>query len=366
MRSKLSVLSALSLLALAAAPARAAEPPLVVAFVGVAHIHTGEFVDVLKKRHDDVTVKYVWDHDPAKAAKRAKDLNSTVVDDVQKVWDDPAIKAVVICSETDEHKDLVMAAAKAHKAVYAEKPLGMNATDAYAMAKAIDDAGVLFATGYFMRSDPKLIFLHDQVKAGAFGTITRIRGTNSHGAALGGWFDKGDAKWMADPKQAGVGAYGDMGSHSLDVLLWLMDEPVERVTAVTENGTARYKDCDEFGEGMLVFKGGAIGTVAASWDDVSSPVTLEIAGTAGHATIMGGNLYFKSSKVAKSRDDKPIAKDQLPAGEPIPLVKWLDTLEGKGTPAMVTADQAAYESAVMDALYKASASKAWETVQPKP
>lgn len=373
MRMKPLLPSTLSLLALALwanAPTRAADEPtptakpLVIAFLGVAHIHTGEFVGFVKKRRDDVTVKYVYDADPAKAAKRAKELGAEVAD-VAKVLADPAVKAVVICSETDRHKELVVAAAKAKKAIYAEKPLGMAAADAYEMAAAIDAAGVPFTTGYFMRSDPKLQFLKTQVKAGAFGTITRIRGTNSHNGALGGWFDRGDAKWMADPKRAGVGAYGDMGAHSLDVLLWLMDEPVERVTAVTNNGTARYPGCDEVGEGMLVFKSGAIGTLAGGWDDVSSPVTLEIAGTAGHATIMADKLYFKSDKVAGSKDDKPLTAG-LPPRLPIPIVRWLDTLEGKAAAPLITADEAAYESAVMDGLYKASASKAWEPVQAKP
>ena len=55
---------------------------------------------MLKKRAGEVTVKDVWDPDPAKAGRVAKRLGATVVDDPATVWSDPAITAIVICSET--------------------------------------------------------------------------------------------------------------------------------------------------------------------------------------------------------------------------------------------------------------------------
>ena len=347
---------------LSASAARAEK--LEVAFVGVAHIHTPEFVGVLKHRTADVECKYVWDHDAARAKQRADELHATAVDDLEKIWSDPQIKAVIICSETNRHKDLILAAAKAHKHVYAEKPLGMGSEDGYAMAKALDDAGLMFTTGYFMRDDPKILFLKEQCDKGAFGTITRIRGVNVHNGALGGWFD-GEWRWMADPSQSGVGGYGDLGTHSLDLLLWLMNQPVDRVTATISNGTARYPNCDEYGEGILLFHNGTIGTLAAGWDDVSNPVTMEICGTEGHATIMNGKLYFKSSKFEGSDDRKPWTK--LPQGLTIPLERFLDTLEGKkDVPPSVTADEAAYRSAVMEALYRGAKDHTWvEPVQPQ-
>lgn len=334
-----------------------------IAFVGVAHVHTPEFIDIVNHR-DDVVCKYVWDHDAERAKRRAAELHSTVVDDLDKIWSNPQIKAVIICSETNRHKELVLAAAKAHKQVYAEKPLGMGAADGYEMAKALDDAGLMFTTGYFMRDDPKILFLKEQCDKGAFGTITRIRGVNVHNGALGGWFD-GEFRWMADPSQAGVGGYGDLGTHSLDLLLWLMNQPVDRVTATVSNGTARYPGCDEFGEGILVFHNGTIGTLAAGWDDISNPVTMEICGTKGHAVIMHGTLFFKSANFPGSDDRKPWTK--LPPGTTRPIERFLDILAGKKDVApFVTADEAAYRSAVMEALYKGAKDHVWvEPVQPE-
>ena len=66
------------------APAWAqAEKKITVALVGGAHIHTPGFVDLVKKR-PDVTVKWVWDHDAARAAKLAQELGAEPVPDLAK------------------------------------------------------------------------------------------------------------------------------------------------------------------------------------------------------------------------------------------------------------------------------------------
>ena len=186
-----AILSASSLSAAdpapAAAPARAAVPTQV-ALVGCAHVHTPGFVQILKKRND-VKVECVWDHDANRAKKWSAELGVPVAEDASAIWSDPQIKAVVICSETDRHEQLILAAAKSGKHIYAEKPLGMGAKDAYAAAGAIEEAGVLFETGYFMRGDPNVQFIREQLARGAFGKVTRVRGSNCHGGALEGWFD---------------------------------------------------------------------------------------------------------------------------------------------------------------------------------
>jgi len=124
------------------------------ALLGAAHIHTPNFVKRLLDRKD-VQVKAVWDHDPARASKNAAALHhAAVVSEPSAIWNDPGIDAVVVCSETNRHAELVGASAAAGKHLFVEKPLGFSGTDALAMAKAIRQAGVLFQTGYFMRGNP--------------------------------------------------------------------------------------------------------------------------------------------------------------------------------------------------------------------
>jgi len=324
-----------------------------VALVGCAHIHTPGFVKRLQARND-VTVKYVWDHQPERAAKQAEALGSRSIAEVGAVWTDPQLDGVIICSETDRHEPLVLAAAAAKKHIFAEKPLGLGATDAYRMADAIKKAGVLFQTGYFQRGNPIHLFLREQIGAGAFGTITRIRHTNCHAGSLKGWFDT-EWRWMADPAQAGVGGFGDLGTHSLDILLWLMGG-VKDVTASIKVVTGRYGDCDETGEALINFTSGAIGSLAAGWVDVAHPISTIVSGTQGHAYVANGKLFFQSEHVAGADGKEPWEK--LPEAWPHAFELYLDALNGKSVP-LVDVEEAAVRSSVMEAMYEASRRQAW-------
>jgi len=324
------------------------------AFVGCAHIHTPSYVSLLGKR-PDVRVKYVWDHDQARGARRAGELKARQAAELGEIWSDREISGVVICSETNRHHDLVLAAAKAKKHMFVEKPLGITAQESAEMAAAIEKAGLIFSTGYFMRTQPHHLFLKEQVAKGSFGKITRARGSNCHSGSLGGWFDT-EWRWMADPKIAGVGAFGDLGTHSLDILMWLLGD-VASVAADIKVVTGRYGDCDETGEALLRFRSGVIGTVAAGWVDVDNPVSLLISGTEGHAAIVRDKLYFTCKKVAGATGQDPWLS--LPQALPAPLHQFVDAVAGaKGLP-LITPREASARVSVMEAAYKSARSHAW-------
>ena len=162
------------------------------AFVGCAHVHTPSFVRKVSDRKD-VKVKAIWDHDAERAERTAAELIAERVADPEVIWRDETIDSVVICSETNRHRELAEAAATAKKHLFVEKPLGMGAADAFAIARAIERAGVMFQTGYFMRGMPVHRFLRDQVHKGTFGTVTRVRHTNFHGASL---IDRFTPQWL--------------------------------------------------------------------------------------------------------------------------------------------------------------------------
>jgi predicted dehydrogenase len=334
------------------------EKKITLALVGGAHIHTPGFIDLLKTRKD-THVKYVWDHDAARAEKRAKDLNAEVVTDLEKIWSDSEIPAVVIYSETNRHHDLVLAAAKAGKHMFVEKPLGITAKSSLAMAEAIERANLLFTTGYFMRTDPKHLFLRDEIAKGHFGKITRARGSNCHSGSLEGWFDT-EWRWMADPKIAGIGGFGDLGTHKLDILMWMLGE-VEAVTADVKIVTGRYPGCDECGEGLIQFKNGVIGTLAAGWVDIEDPVQLLISGTEGHAVIVDNHLYYRSKQVPGSDSKDPFTK--LPPAARPPIDQFLDAVAGSKDQPLVKPSEAAARVVAMEALYKGAHEKKWVTVK---
>ncbi len=332
----------------------------IIALVGAAHIHTPGFVRTIKDRFaDTVSVSHVYDHYLARAEKTAADLGATATTNLDDIAADTNIVAAIVCSETVRHEALVLPLVAAKKHLFVEKPLGFGANDARVLAQAISAAGVLFSTGYFRRGDAKMQFLKAAVDAQKFGTVTRVRASNCHSGALGGWFDT-DYRWMADVSQSGCGGFGDLGTHMLDLLLWMFGAATT-VTAHLSSGTNRY-GCDEWGEGMIRFESGTVATLAAGWNDICDPVELEICGTEGHAVIVNGKLYLQG----KAFDDANIGEPYIGSiGENIPagLDAFLNALTtGKKSSALVSANEAAYRNTVMGALYDAAKAGAWVSV----
>jgi predicted dehydrogenase len=350
---------------LAAAASGEPAKAVTLAFVGCAHVHTPGFIKLLNADRPAVRVKWVWDHDLARAQRRADDLGAAVCTDLRQVWSDPEVAGVVICSETNMHRDLVLAAAAAGKHIYAEKPLGITAAESEEMADAISKANVLFTTGYFMRTMPQHLFLKEQVGLGAFGKITRIAGSNCHNGSLGGWFDAKPDKpwenwrWMADPSVAGMGAFGDLGTHMLDIMMWLCGD-VESVAAQTRVVTGRYGNCDEAGDALLRFRSGTLGTLAASWVDVWDPVTLQISGTEATAVIVKGDLFFKCAKVRGADGIQPWT--DLPPGPALPLQQFVNAVAGQAGMPLVPVREAAARVAVMEAAYRSARTGSSEKV----
>ena len=128
---------------------------------------------------------------------------------------------------------------------------------------------------------------------------------------------------MADLKQAGVGGFGDLGTHALDLLMWMLGD-VESVTGDIKVVAGNYGPTDDCGEALLRFKNGTTGVIAASWVDLANPVSLEIAGTEGHAMIFNGQLYFQSKHVPGADGHHPWK--QLPPGLSNPVDMFLDAV----------------------------------------
>ncbi len=330
---------------------------ITVAFVGVAHIHTPGYLNEVS-RHPEVKVKYVWDPDPARADRRAKEAGAQVAADLKTIWEDSEVVAVIILSETNRHAELVAAATAAGKHLFVEKPLGITASESRKMATAIEAKHLLFTTGYFMRTDPKHIFLKGEIEKGHFGKITRVRGSNCHNGSLAGWFDD-EWRWMTDPKQAGIGAFGDLGTHKLDILMWLLGD-IAAVTADIHPVTGRYGKCDESGEALLRFASGVTGTLAAGWVDIEDPVKLIISGTEGHAVIVNDQLFYHSEKLERSDSRKPW-KD-LPPAPAVPMAQFLNSLAGIKNEPLVTPSEAAARVATMQAIYEAASGQKWVKV----
>ena len=329
---------------------------LTTAFLGVAHIHTPDFVRRLNAHAEEITVKYVYDIDRARGEASAAQLpGATYIDDPKAIYEDASIGSVVVCAETNQHLELVTKAAQAGKNIFCEKPIGLGARDAWQMAGAIQAAGVTFQTGFFQRGSGVNQFIKREVTAGHLGKITRMRYTNCHQAALAGWFDT-DWRWLADAALAGGGAMLDMGAHPLDLIvdtyLPVLGEVVQVAASLGNQGGRYGTTIDEYGTGLLTFASGASAVIEASWVDPQLRSPIEVFGTEGQIQVIGGDVHYYSSHV-EGADGSTVT--DLPENAPHAFELFWDSLLGKPLPIpLITAAQAATGSSLMERLFQSA------------
>lgn len=344
--------------ALAETAVRAQENKSVtLALLGAAHMHTPMFLQMLQTR-EDVKILQVWDHDAARAEKHAAECGAKAARTAADVLGDSGVAGVLVLSETSLHAELAIAAARAKKHVFVEKPLGVGAKDAFEIAAAVEKAGVLFNMGYHLRTLSRNLFVKENVQQGNFGKLVRVHASFCNDCVLQGEFDN-ELKWTVDPQWGALGGFADTGTHALDLLMWLVGD-VEAVSADLRSVTNRYPKCDEIGQGLLRFTNGVTGTISAGWIEPENPVSLLVSGTEGHAVVLNDRLYLRTKKVEGADGARPWMKLAPPLDHP--LLQFVSAIAGqKGLP-LVTVREAAARVKVMEALYQSARDRKWVTV----
>jgi inositol 2-dehydrogenase len=191
-----------------------------------------------------------------KFAERSSSLKTYV--DYHDLLADKDIDAVVIVTPTHTHRDVVVAAAAARKAIFCEKPTALTLKETDEMLAAVDRAGVMFQVGFMRRFDKAYANAKKQVDAGVIGDPVVIRsiGRDPFRTSLE----------YANPAVSG-GLILDMGIHDFDLLRWLMGDEVQRV--YTEVASLVYPELLEVGDVdnamvSLRFERGGLGNVEVS------------------------------------------------------------------------------------------------------
>lgn len=328
----------------------APDRPLGVALVGCAHIHARDAAEVINARAD-VRALAVWDADPDRARPWAEELGAPLVSDLEQIWSDPRISAVVLMCQTAQHPSLAQAAAGAGKHLYVEKPLGVDLAAALQVRRALQGAQALFHTGYHLREVPAHLALVDLTRRGRLGRVVRLRGRFAHRGAADGMFDS-DFAWMTDPAAAGWGGFGDLGVHLLDLMGLLAGGAAARVTACL--GPRPERGLERWGEGLVQYSSGVVASVAAGWSEYGGPVVLEVHGTEGRAVATDGALRVEPADAA----DRPIPEPMSPRAGAA-LDHFFAAALGHDGPPLVSVETAAEHCRVLEALYQAARDGCW-------
>jgi myo-inositol 2-dehydrogenase/D-chiro-inositol 1-dehydrogenase len=268
--------------------------PVRVGLIGTGRMGSSH-AEVIARRVPGARLVAVADPRPGVADELAARLGCRAVTPDQLI-DDDEVEAVVITASSTAHADLVVASARAGKAIFCEKPMAMSLGDADRAIEAAAAAGVPLQVGFNRRFSPDFAAARDVVASGGVGTPHLLRSLTR---------DPG----LADPGSVPPWTiFTQTLIHDFDTLLWLNPG----AEAVSVHATADALVAPDFKEAglldtavvVIAFDNGAIGTAEASFSAAYGyDVRAEVFGSAGMVTVDDG---ARTSMVHSSRAGRAV------------------------------------------------------------
>ena len=221
------------------------------------------------------------------------------------VLNNPKVDVVSICAPNFLHKEMGVAAAKAGKAFWIEKPVGRGAAETIEVSEAVKKAGVETTIGFNYRHPPAVEYAKQIIAAGELGRITNVRGSYFADYSAE---PNGALSWRFIREYAGNGVLGDLMGHLVDQVQYILG-PISEVVGLTktviterpvlqmgsgthfdviEGGEKKPVENEDYGAMMVRFSenavaAGAVGTLEASRVAVGprAAYNFEIYGTNG-------------------------------------------------------------------------------------
>ena len=226
--------------------------------------------------------------------------------DWHDIINDPSISVVDICTPNNAHAEIAIAAAEAGKHIICEKPLALTSEEAHRMYLAAKKNNIKTMVAFNYRKTPAVQLAKKYIDEGAIGKILDFRGTY-----LQDWSADPESplSWRFQKAVCGSGALGDIGTHVVDMLRFLVGD-FKKVNARTatyikerpfqsgmsdslgnarvgENTPKKAVDVDDQCIFMVECENGAFGSIEATrnaWGR-NNYITFEIHGTKG-------SIYF--------------------------------------------------------------------------
>jgi myo-inositol 2-dehydrogenase/D-chiro-inositol 1-dehydrogenase len=311
--------------------ASALSDPVRVGLIGAGRIGTSH-ATLLTHRVPGASLLAVADPRPEAAQALAAALGCRATD-VDALFADPDIEAVVITASSEAHSDLVVAATTAGKAVFCEKPMGLTLEQVDRGIEAARAAGVALQVGFNRRFSVDFAAAHRLVLEGRIGTPQLMRSLTR---------DPG----LADP--AGIPPWTVFLQtliHDFDTLLWLNPgaEPVSVYATADALVAPDFKDAGLLDTAVVVitFDNGAIAVAEASFSAAYGyDVRGEVFGSEGSVSLGDAartSLVHQTSSgrhVETVRGDVELFRDAYTAE----LVEFTDAVRSRRTPAVTGED----------------------------
>jgi predicted dehydrogenase len=311
-----------------------------------------ELADAVQGKSEAIGIVTCFSRSGAKRSTFAEKYGTATHETYDAVLADDTIDAVLITTPHSVHSEQVIAAARAGKHVFVEKPFTLTRESAQAAVDACAEAGVVLAVGHNRRYHSAMQALKRMVGNGAFGTILHAEANFSVPSALSYPPDL----WRANRVESPAGAITALGIHMIDALTSLLG-PVERVSAQAYRRAVAV-DIDDTTTALFAFESGAsayLGTLFAC------PHTsfLNVYGTKCNAFAQVDGSSLRVHPADGDARDVPIeAQDTLR----LELEEFAAAVAGE-TRFTVTPEEAVHDIAIMEAMVKAAATGEWVAVE---
>jgi predicted dehydrogenase len=281
-------------------------PPLRVGIVGLVHGHVQGFLD--QYRHSpEIQIVGIAEPDKELEAKYAKEFvfdKALLFSDLEEMLQKARPQAVLVYTNTYDHRRVVEICARHGVPVMMEKPLAVSLEDALAMQKAARQAKIQVLVNYETSWYPSNWAAYELVHRREIGDIRKVVVHDGHNGPKEIGVQPEFLAWLSDPKLDGGGALFDFGCYGADLMTWLMDgERPQTVTAVTQHIKPDiYPRVDDEATIVLTYpKAQAI--VQASWNWPFGRKDMEIYGENGYViTVRRDNILVRRAGKDKRED----------------------------------------------------------------
>jgi predicted dehydrogenase len=298
-------------LSFAASPDR---PPLRVGIVGLVHGHVHGFLGQ-SLHSSEIEIVGVAEPDArllSAAGTRYGFAPSLLFTDLEDMLVKTHPQAVLVYTNTYDHRRVVEICARHGVHVLMEKPLAVSLDDALAIEKAAHAANIHVLVNYetsWYRSNHAA---YDLVHEGALGEVRKVVIHDGHNGPKEIGVEPEFLGWLTDPKLNGGGALFDFGCYGADLMTYLMDgRRPQTVTAITQTFKPEiYSHVDDEATIILTYPR-AQAIVQASWNWPFSRKDLEVYGQTGYA------ITVQANDIRVRRGGNDTHEEQL-AAKPVP------------------------------------------------
>ncbi len=208
--------------------------------------------------------------DPSDAARvQAKSDGIAAFASVDAMLAEAACDIIYVATPNDRHAETVREVIRHGLPVLCEKPMAATLADAEEIAAAVAGSRVVYGTAFDQRHHPAHAAMRERIRGGAIGKPIAVRIV--YGCWVGPqWSPTGSDNWRADPIAAGGGATIDLALHGLDLVQFLLGEPVSQLHITLQQRIHAYMVDDG---GMLVGRTAA-GVLVSSHVAYNNPENL--------------------------------------------------------------------------------------------